>query len=1166
VDGKQTADSQQHTNPPAESRGLAGWVEDNIAKPFVSGTGVLQIANNFREKPLEWQAPESKNKAEWAVQTLSSAVGALAMYIPAGKATGGVLKALGRSADSGLIALGSAEGLSTHAAKFFASESAGSILGAGLYDAAKAPNAGDTRLGNSLASMAGFSVFEAGNRSMHLFGRSSGLSAIRQAVEGTLGETGAKITAATTVGLSRYAIGTLGGATSFLTGETLNANLNGRNIHWEGLGESMASGGFVNMALPVAQRAATRAVDTTVNSVEFMNKVGLPESWARGVPVSRFVSDGKFSDPDVSRLVAQNPLARVKTATDAVTRADIAANVVHVADGTKPASLAHELEHLRLSRLLEPHYKYIAEQVSKNPDNPDAYAEPFYKLRQLTEEGARQTEAAVMARQTEAAVTTLQSQAPVMARQSQPAVLGTVDGATGPIPIRDQPAGNGRTYGENWQAEWQSFKENVKFRPRVEYEGAREIPGTIPGDPVVAPPADALGAELVREGNKILGTNFAIHSTADAMDLLLFRSSLDAEPQKVIEMKKEPADGTVFRAFVPDAQAGTLYGYRAHGPYDPHRGLWFNPHSLIMDPYGKAFTGPTFRPRAFDSSNPFDEGRHFKMRTESNFLAMPRAVVVDDAAFDWQGVKRPNIAKSDIVMYEVHVRSFTARDPEVSPSHRGTYLGVADKIPYLLARKVNAIKLMPTNASDFWEDGRKNDWRYQPWNHMAPTADYSTGVDHQAPVNEFKTMARELHRNGIMLVSDEVVNHSAEGGVDGPTISYRGLDNHGYYWLDPNNPFKYIDHTGCGNTLNPFSSVVQRLVLDSLRRKVMFMGIDGHREDLGTAIWKRDPNETLLKAIKTDPILKDRIHAFEPWDMSAQEEGNFGVGNYHESGRIRDLIRSAIKSDENVSRELANVIRGRRFLYGENSSTPISAVTTHDGYSLADVLSYNEKHNEANGENNRDGTNDNKSYNWGHEGPVENSNLPDEQKQAIKETRERLANNAFLLQLLPVDGTIPMIQQGDEMGHTKGGNNNTYAVTEPNDIQWEKADQKLIDRRTRYIDLRHEHQLGALGAGDVSFHGTDGNTHSLEPAARFMAAHFRNTGNGTNQLYVAMNNYWEPLEFKLPQGRWRVFEDTQMSTERVLNGDLPNAEGTYKAGPRSYVVLVPAEPQANNHQ
>jgi isoamylase len=558
------------------------------------------------------------------------------------------------------------------------------------------------------------------------------------------------------------------------------------------------------------------------------------------------------------------------------------------------------------------------------------------------------------------------------------------------------------------------------------------------------------------------GVNFALYSEyAEGVDLCLF-SSREATDPEVIPLRE--CTSFVWHCYLPALQPGQLYGYRVHGPYEPAKGLRFNPAKLLLDPYAVAICGevkwaaPIF---PYQLGNPEED-----LRRDENDSAwgMPKCVV-GNPYFDWEGDHPPRIPLSNSIIYEVHVKGFSVRNPDVPPELRGTYAGLVApaNVKYLKELGISAIELMPVH--DFLDDkhlvdrGLKNYWGYNTTNFFAPAARYASGGDSGNQVAEFKTMVKTLHKEGLEVILDVVYNHTSEGNHMGPMLSFRGVDNPTYYRLVADNLRYYMDYTGTGNSLNVRHPQVLKLIMDSLRYWVNEMHVDGFRFDLAASLARElhdvDRLAAFFDLIYQDPLLSQVKLIAEPWDIG---EGGYQVGKFpvlwaEWNGKYRDTVRRYWKGDEGQLSDLAYRLTGSSDLYqhdGRRPSASINFVVAHDGFTLNDLVSYNEKHNEANGEDNRDGANDNHAWNMGTEGPAADPQ--------IKELRERQKRN--LLATLLLSQGVPMICGGDEISRTQNGNNNAYC--QDNETTWydwnlDEARQSLLEFTSKLIKLRKAH-------------------------------------------------------------------------------------------------------------
>ena len=562
------------------------------------------------------------------------------------------------------------------------------------------------------------------------------------------------------------------------------------------------------------------------------------------------------------------------------------------------------------------------------------------------------------------------------------------------------------------------------------------------------------------------GVNFALFSEhATSVDLCLF-DSMEAREENVRIPVTEHTD-QVWHIFLPEMRPGQIYGYRVSGPYEPQIGMRFNSSKLLLDPYAKAIAGRVEWGDEMFGYVVGGEAEDLTRDFRDDAWGMPKAVVIDNA-FNWDGDRKIGRPLAESIIYEVHVKGFTKLCPDVPPELRGTYAGLGSTwaIDYLKHLGITAVELLPVHAhvddKALVDRGLTNYWGYSSIGFFAPEASYSGSGDLGGQVTEFKTMVRNLHAAGIEVILDVVYNHTAEGNHLGATLAFRGIDNIAYYRLRTEQPRFYLDFTGTGNTFNLLHPRTLQLVMDSLRYWVLEMHVDGFRFDLATTL-ARDANgvnklHAFFEIIHQDPVLSQVKLIAEPWDVG---EGGYQVGNFpvlwaEWNGKYRDAIRSFWKGDEGRIGEVAYRLTGSPDLYNHDGRRPyasINFVTCHDGFTLTDLVSYNEKHNEANGEKNHDGDNNNLSWNCGTEGPTDDPK--------INALRERQRRN-FLTTLFVSQG-VPMLLGGDEFGRTQNGNNNAYCQdNEISWLNWEKRDEKqkaIVDFTRRLIQLRHEHPV-----------------------------------------------------------------------------------------------------------
>jgi glycogen operon protein len=559
-----------------------------------------------------------------------------------------------------------------------------------------------------------------------------------------------------------------------------------------------------------------------------------------------------------------------------------------------------------------------------------------------------------------------------------------------------------------------------------------------------------LGATF--DGN---GTNFALFSEiADGVELCLFDEDLTETKVELTEV-----DGYVWHGYLPGVQPGQRYGYRVSGPWDPDKGLRCNPAKLLLDPYAKATCDDI---RWGQSLFSYDFESPDEINTEDSAKDTMHGVVVNPF-FDWSGDRLPRTPLAETVIYEAHVKGLTELHPDVPEEQRGTYGGIAHPsvIAHLQKIGVTAIELMPVhqfvNDDTLQQKGLNNYWGYNTIGFFAPHAAYSSADALGSQVQEFKGMVRALHTAGIEVILDVVYNHTAEGNQLGPTLSMRGIDNAAYYRLVDETPEFYMDYTGTGNSLNAGNPHTLQLIMDSLRYWVTEMHVDGFRFDLAATLarefYEVDKLSAFFELVQQDPIVSQVKLIAEPWDIGP---GGYQVGNFPPqwtewNGKYRDTVRDFWRGEPSTLGELASRLTGSSDLYENTGRRPVASinfVTAHDGFTLRDLVSYNEKHNDANGEDGNDGTDDNRSWNSGVEGPSDDP--------AIETLRGRQERN-FLATLLLSQG-VPMVLHGDELGRTQDGNNNTYAQdSEISWVHWDQADQGLIEFTAAIARLRREH-------------------------------------------------------------------------------------------------------------
>jgi glycogen operon protein len=576
-----------------------------------------------------------------------------------------------------------------------------------------------------------------------------------------------------------------------------------------------------------------------------------------------------------------------------------------------------------------------------------------------------------------------------------------------------------------------------------------------------------------------VGTNFSVFSrVAERVELCLFDEAGRETRVELPEMT-----GFSWHGYVPSVGPGHRYGFRVHGPWDPARGRRCNPAKLLLDPYARAIDGSVTWDESIFAHVPSAPARRNDLDSAP---AVPRSVVILDD-FDWGDDVRPRVPDHETIIYETHVKGFTKRHPDVPDAIRGTYAGLSHPaaIEHLVRLGVTSVELMPTHhflhAGFLLERGLRNYWGYDSIGYFAPHAEYAAGGSRGQQVHEFKAMVKALHAAGLEVILDVVYNHTGEGGDAGPTLSLRGLDNAAYYRLQPGDPSRYLDFTGTGNSLNMLEPHVLQLIMDSLRYWVVDMHVDGFRFDLAAALARElydvDRLSAFFDIIQQDPVIRTVKLIAEPWDVG---EGGYQVGNFpaHWSewnGRYRDTMRDVWRGRSDTLADFGRRFTGSADLYQEDGRRPyasVNLVTAHDGFTLADLVSYERKHNEANGDANRDGESDNRSWNCGVEGPTDDP--------AILALRARQRRN--LLATLLLSQGVPMLLGGDELGRTQRGNNNAYCHDSGLSwYDWQAADPVMLAFTRQLIALRRSHPVfrrrrwftdGSAGA--------DGTVHDID--------------------------------------------------------------------------------------
>jgi isoamylase len=655
------------------------------------------------------------------------------------------------------------------------------------------------------------------------------------------------------------------------------------------------------------------------------------------------------------------------------------------------------------------------------------------------------------------------------------------------------------------------------------------------------------------------GVNFALFSeSASKVELCLFDSPAAAKETGRVELKERTDQ--VWHCYLPEVLPGQLYGYRVHGRFEPAKGHRFNPNKVVLDPYAKLVTRDV---RWDDSLFGYKIGQDDLSRDDRDSAPFAPLAAVVDTAFTWGEDRPPRTPWHKTFIYELHVKGFTMRHPGVPENLRGTYAGLASDavVRHLRDLNVTAIELLPVhhhlNDRHLLEKGLTNYWGYNTLSFFAPQAGYDASSNTLSPVHEFKMMVRAMHAAGIEVILDVVYNHTAEGNQLGPTLSWRGIDNAAYYRLSPENPRYYMDFTGCGNTLNMQHPKVLQLIMDSLRYWVTEMHVDGFRFDLASTLARELFEVNKLGAffdiIHQDPILNRVKLIAEPWDVGpgGYQVGNFPPGWTEWNGKYRDVVRRFWKGDGGTASEFATRLCGSSDLYewsGRKPYASVNFVTCHDGFTLHDLVSYNQKHNEANQEGNRDGADNNDSWNCGAEGPTNDAK--------VLALRERQKRN-FLVTLMLSQG-VPMLLAGDELSQTQRGNNNAYC--QDNETSW--IDWVLDERKERLLAFARKvtlvwreqpvlkrrkffqgRSIRGEGIKDVSWFSPSGKDMSdLDWGAHVRCMGMRLAGDligevdergdpiAGDTLLVLMNSHHEPIQFTLPrtspEHQWELLYDT----------------------------------------
>ncbi|MDR1998924.1 MAG: glycogen debranching protein GlgX [Frankiaceae bacterium] len=685
------------------------------------------------------------------------------------------------------------------------------------------------------------------------------------------------------------------------------------------------------------------------------------------------------------------------------------------------------------------------------------------------------------------------------------------------------------------------------------------------------------------------GTNFALFSeVADEVELCLFTPR-----GKETRVRLREVDAFVWHAFLPEVQPGQLYGYRVHGPYDPATGLRCDPSKLLLDPYSKAIHGRfDWHPSLYS----YDFYDNSVRNTDDSAPHMPRSVVINPF-FDWGTDRAPRRPYNETVIYEAHVRGLTMLNSHIPNEARGTYAAIGHPwtVGYLKDLGVSAIELMPVhhfaNDSTLMQQGLTNYWGYNTIGYFAPEPKYASSKLPGAQVQEFKTMVRALHEADIEVILDVVYNHTGEGNHLGPTLSLRGIDNAAYYRLAEEDKQYYTDYTGTGNSLNVRHPHALQLIMDSLRYWVLEMHVDGFRFDLAATLarefYEVDRLAAFFELVQQDPVVSQVKLIAEPWDVGP---GGYQVGNFPPqwtewNGKFRDTVRDFWRGEPATLGEFADRLTGSADLYAQSARRPVASinfVTCHDGFTLRDLVSYNEKHNEANEENNQDGERHNRSWNCGAEGPTAD--------QGILALRAQQQRN-FIATLMLSQG-VPMLCHGDELGRTQHGNNNGYCQDNGLTwVHWDDADEELrsfvaalirlrgahpVFRRRRFFDGRPVRRRGQVGLTDIGWFRPDGSEMTDEDwgsgFGRAIAVFLNGEGIPDRDLrgqrvvddsfLILFNAHVEPIEFRMPGAEyaslWRVVVDTTSSRVDAPDADRHGAHAELSVAARSMIVLETA--------
>lgn len=682
------------------------------------------------------------------------------------------------------------------------------------------------------------------------------------------------------------------------------------------------------------------------------------------------------------------------------------------------------------------------------------------------------------------------------------------------------------------------------------------------------------------------GVNFALYAdNATAVELCLFDSETAGSASHTLKITERTHH--VWHGYIPGLKPGQLYGYRVHGPYEPENGHRFNPHKLLMDPYAKAIAGTIQWHDSLFGYDVHHEDKDLSYSEEDSAPYIPKSVVIDPN-FDWEGDKHPRIPYHESIIYETHVKGLTFLHPEIPENIRGTYAAIGHPvtIEYLKSLGITAVELMPVHhfVSDAFlhDKGLSNYWGYNSIGFFTPDVRYSSSGCLGEQVAEFKQMVKAFHKEGIEVILDVVYNHTGEGNHLGPTLSFKGIDNAAYYRLVEEDNRYYNDYTGTGNTLNANLPSVLRLIMDSLRYWIQEMHVDGFRFDLASTLARElhevDRLSAFFDIIHQDPVISQAKLIAEPWDLG---EGGYQVGKFPPgwaewNGKYRDCIRDFWRGADSMLAEFAERFTGSSDLYQDDYREPtasINFVTAHDGFCLNDLVSYNQKHNEANGEDNNDGEDHNRSWNCGEEGPSEN---PEVNKLRNKQKRN------FLTTLFLSQG-VPMMLSGDEISASKGGNNNTYCQdNEISWLNWDTADHQLLRFTQHLIHFRKNHPVFCKrgwfkgqpikGVEDIAWFMPNGSEmqeeHWSEDFARSLGIFLNGKGihaKGArgetildDNFYVIFNGSDQAIEFKLPPAKFAEQWQVVINTDRddVVDDDTKyDAEATILVENRSVLLL-----------